>query len=275
MGTLVFVGILFTSVIPMYLVMNQADVILDQSKLTIKHTDDERANEFANVYVFPTDPQSSTSVNIQIFNKCEMPINIIRIWLNNTYYVTNLSIPPMENKIQIITVNAKNGNSYDSRVTTQRGNVYAALNGILSYGPNGWIGESFGINIVMPAREAWMNSEKWDGPYDNFNVTIWRVVGGVRQQPPEYLSSYMTRAVSASEQFFSLSEQGTYHVKAQVHLSKKATRPAHWHTIIDGDYVIEWPGGDPIIQVTLYAQDPSLPGCQTPLCPICIAYNGG
>ncbi|MFA5869689.1 MAG: hypothetical protein WC941_08330 [Candidatus Bathyarchaeia archaeon] len=265
MGTLVFVGILFATVIPMFLIMNQADVLLDQSKLTIRRSDDERDNERAEVYIFPTDPQSSTSVSIQIFNKCEMPITVIRIWLNNTRYVTDLSIPPMENRTQVITVNAHNGNSYDSRVTTQRGNVYAALNGILSFGPSGWIGESFGINIVIPAREAWMSSEKWDGPYDNFNVTITRV----GQSIPEYLSSYMTRAVSASEQFFSLSEQGTYHVKAQVHLSKKALRLAHWHTMVDGDYVIAWPGGAPIIQVTLYAQDPSLPGDQTPLCPIC------
>jgi len=287
MGTLIFVGILFTAVIPMFFVMNQADVLLDQSKLTIKHTDDEKSNEFANAYVFPTDPTSSAKITVQVFNKCEMPITIIRVWVNNNYTETNMKINPMCNDKYDILVNAQVGSSYDVRVTSERANTYAVLNGILSYilnsdGSTGWSGENYGINIVIPAKEPWMPTEKWDGPYDNFQVTIWKYdkVLKVKVGLPIYVDQKMTRAVSASESFLSLSEQGTYWVEAQVHMSQKGqapakVRPAHWHTIVDGDYTIEWPLGDPIIQVTLYAQDPSLPGCQTPHCPTCIAYNGG
>ncbi|HUV53840.1 MAG TPA: hypothetical protein VMW03_01400 [Candidatus Krumholzibacteriaceae bacterium] len=42
LGTLIFVGILFTAVIPMYLTMNQADVILEQEKHEIAILDEDK-----------------------------------------------------------------------------------------------------------------------------------------------------------------------------------------------------------------------------------------
>lgn len=266
MGTLVFVGILFTTIVPMFIIMNQANVLLDESKLEMRRSDDERANEKADIYVYPTDPEDPSSITVQVFNKCEMKIRIVRVWVNGTYVEMGSAweINPMEEGRYNMTVNAEGVKTYDVRVTSERMNVYAAQNGILAYDGESWVGEAFGINIVIPAREPWMNNEKWDGPYDNFNVTIWKYPDG--QENPEYSSSYMTRAVSASETFLSLSEQGVYHVTAQVHVSKKGTRPAHWHTIIDGEYTIAWPNGDPIINVTLYAVQGDSIHCDVPNC---------
>jgi len=265
MGTLVFVGILFTTIVPMYIVMQQADVLLDKAKLEMKRSDDERANEAADVFVYPTDPEEPSQITVRVFNKCEMLIRIVRVWVNGTYLDMGSSweIDPMEDGTYEVTVNAEGVKTYDVRVTSERNNVYAAKNGILSYDDNGWAGEAFGINIVIPSREPWMNNEKWDGPYDNFNVTITKLG---TPDVVEYECAYMTRAVSASETFFSLSEQGNYHVTAMVHCSKKGTRIAHWHTILDDEFEIKWPDGDPIINITLYAVQGDSPYCSVTNC---------
>ena len=46
----------------------------------------------------------------------------------------------------------------------------------------------------------------------------------------------------------------------------KGTRPAHWHTILDDEFEIRWPNGDPIINVTLYAVQGDSPYCDVPGC---------
>ena len=41
LGTLIFIGILFSAVIPMMLTMKQADIIMEQEKLELQRIDDE------------------------------------------------------------------------------------------------------------------------------------------------------------------------------------------------------------------------------------------
>lgn len=45
LGVIIFVGLLFSSVIPMYLVMREADAIYDKEIFELGRLDDERARE--------------------------------------------------------------------------------------------------------------------------------------------------------------------------------------------------------------------------------------
>ena len=51
LGTLIFIGILFTSVIPMMLVMKQADTIFTKKVHEMEAIDDEKAREKLTSYV--------------------------------------------------------------------------------------------------------------------------------------------------------------------------------------------------------------------------------
>jgi hypothetical protein len=53
LGVIIFVGILFTSVIPMALVMRQSETIYEQNELELKRQDDDQDREDIDVYVYP------------------------------------------------------------------------------------------------------------------------------------------------------------------------------------------------------------------------------
>jgi hypothetical protein len=82
LGTIIFIGILFSSVIPMMLVMKQADVILEQGKLEVVRRDDEGDRESLELYPIPD--LAATHVNVTILNTCETSIDIVRVWINDT-----------------------------------------------------------------------------------------------------------------------------------------------------------------------------------------------
>ncbi len=52
LGTLIFIGIIFTSVVPMMLVMKQADTIYEKKKHEMDVIDDESVREELTVYTF-------------------------------------------------------------------------------------------------------------------------------------------------------------------------------------------------------------------------------
>jgi hypothetical protein len=71
LGTLIFIGILFTSVIPMFLVMKQADIIYTQTDLERKRLDEEREREAIEVYPIPSLTQPE--MNVTLVNTGDVP----------------------------------------------------------------------------------------------------------------------------------------------------------------------------------------------------------
>jgi len=244
------IGILFTAVIPMFLMMNQADVLLEQKKLTIKRVDDEKSNEQAEVWVYPTDVDSPESVTVLVKNTCGMPIHLIRAWFNETIFPLDTMVQPMSNVIlPPFTVKAHVGNYYDICVSTERGNIYESKTGPLYYNIDGWVIESFGITVIIPFREDWMVNKHWSS---NFEVTIWKVEG--TDQVLVYPPTEIIRAISASERFLPLREAGQYRILVQVWVNQYTGHPAHWHTIwdkTDETSLISWPDGSSLITVPI------------------------
>jgi hypothetical protein len=150
LGTLIFIGILFTSVIPMMLVMNQADTLYEQKKLEIGRFDEERAREQADVYVYPTDGSTSQYLTIKVTDRCELAMRIVRIWINDTIYPADFLVLSMESKdLGSYNVDPKNGSEYDIEVTSERGNVYENGGGTMSYIDDHWVVENLLINVLI------------------------------------------------------------------------------------------------------------------------------
>ena len=85
LGTLIFIGILFTSVIPMLLVMKQADTIYTQKIHEMEARDDERDNEILEASAFPVST-TSDELKVKIENTGVVSAKIIRVWINDDNY---------------------------------------------------------------------------------------------------------------------------------------------------------------------------------------------
>jgi len=149
LGTLIFIGILFSAVVPMMLVMKQADVILEQKKLEVQRLDEERIREDLALYAYPN---GLSSITVKVHNRCEVPIIIRRIWINDEEQDIDCLVSPVEVKeigSYSITFIPDQINTYRVRITTARGNVYESLSGIIAHDGSEWVQEEIGINVVI------------------------------------------------------------------------------------------------------------------------------
>ena len=83
LGTIIFIGILFTSIIPMILVMKQADNIYIQEVHEMERKDEEQDSQELEVYAFPVEGEDQIKISIQ--NTGVVPAIIRRVWINDEY----------------------------------------------------------------------------------------------------------------------------------------------------------------------------------------------
>lgn len=238
LGTIIFIGIMFTSIIPMMLVMKQADVILDQKKLEITRGDDERSRESLELYPIPD--LAATQVNVTIINTCEIAVEIVRVWINDTLTDVTAKVNALgTTQIGPFPITATDGSSFDIRVTTARGNVYAAETGILYYQDGEWVTETLGIQLIFPSRPG--RSARQNNWLNELRVTI--------SEGSDILYSNYTMywAISASENFFELESAGDYDIT--IYIWCKGPPSQHWEKIYEDMHSITWPVGDPVLEI--------------------------
>lgn len=245
LGVLIFVGLIFTSIVPMFLVMRQADTIYIRKVMEIERAEDERDRESLEVYVFPTNPASNEELNVTVINLSEVDSRIVRVWVNESIHDVSYSVDKMSSvTLDPIAVHATSGSTFDVRVTTERGNVYFCETGLIYYGEGEWETEEFGIDVIIPHRNATQkNVWHWS---NKFNVTI------EKDGLTFYDGTPIVRAVSSSNKFFEVPEPGTYHIVISVWVKAYGEVPPHWDVIFDKENdstTIFWPFGPPDIRV--------------------------
>lgn len=149
MGTLIFIGIIFTAVIPMMLVMRQADTLHEMRKHELDILDQERVMESLCLYVCPVS-LTSPDVKVTIVNKGDVLAHVVKLWINDNdeQVPIDVEIPSLsEEVLDPFDLPLVVGAEYDIRVTTDRGNVFPSENGILLYEEGGWEMETFSIRI--------------------------------------------------------------------------------------------------------------------------------
>ena len=75
-GILLMVGILMTSVIPLFMYVNRVNNYYDRTVAEMKIADDDRGREDLEVYAYGA---SSTSISVWLRNKGAVPVNVSRI----------------------------------------------------------------------------------------------------------------------------------------------------------------------------------------------------
>ncbi len=150
LGTIIFIGILFTSVIPLMLVMKQADTIYTQKVHQMEILDEEGVEEDVNVYVYPY--QDGTELGVKVENIGNVPITVVRAWLNDESFEVNEVVPAASNELfgPYNVSSLQNGTSVDVKIVTERGNVFYCISGGLTwYEAGGWSTTSLGICVII------------------------------------------------------------------------------------------------------------------------------
>jgi archaellum component FlaF (FlaF/FlaG flagellin family) len=149
MGTLIFVGILFTSVIPMYLVMKQADNIYTQNVHKMEISDQDRSREVIEAIAYPPS-QTSPDLYIKVTNTGALPVEIMRVWINDDSYSRYAQVASQNSQVlEKITITPLEGKTYTVTVTTKRGNSFASTSDTLYYHGGEWYTPSLGIHIIV------------------------------------------------------------------------------------------------------------------------------
>ena len=125
MGTLIFVGILFTAVIPMFLVMRQADTLYEMRKYELARYDEERDAERLYVYAHET-LGDTDKLTVEVENRGDLSAKVMSLWVNDEFFPLNKMISPMSgvNDLGSFAVTRDEGLEYLVMVTTDRGNIF-------------------------------------------------------------------------------------------------------------------------------------------------------
>jgi len=153
LGMLIFIGILFTCVMPFFLYINQVNSLYDQTVVEMKRQDQDSSLENIEVYAYPLN-DTSNQVSLYIKNQCPLTVEIVRIWINDQFYSYNIQIPGMSWNITDplnVTLPEGDSSSFHVKVTTARGNCFSSRTNPLSYtAGSGWSGGGeLSINIVI------------------------------------------------------------------------------------------------------------------------------
>jgi archaellum component FlaF (FlaF/FlaG flagellin family) len=243
LGTLIFIGVLFTAVIPMFLVMKQADNIYIQNVHEMEISDQDRAREAIEANVYP-DNINSNDIYVEVTNTGVVPVDIVRVWVNDEVKYSTLTPVASQDTDVIgpITIQDPSG-SYIVTLTTKRGNSFAATSETLSYDNSDpeneyWYTPSLGIHIIVTNAA---------GKYK-----IWvETSTGTKQIPyPTYetTTSAMEHGEIECTQLVDAQADGSPH-DYKVYVQKKAGND---YINVQGtpvSVVIKWPGGSPVINV--------------------------
>lgn len=219
LGTMIFIGILFTAFIPMMLVMRQADTLHEMRKHELGILDQEKAREDLYLYVYPktlTLPPVPVLI-AKVQNKGELAIRVVRLWINEDPTELDVAVPPMSTK-EIGSFEVSNGGKLYIKLVTDRGNIFPSLSGILTYDPfKGWQIDSYTIYIII--RD----------PSNSLHIKV-----GLVSEPPEPPLYDKDVDPNQTGYLISVYEPGTYNVR----VTKWNNKP-HQEVLYDRQHTLD------------------------------------
>jgi len=230
LGMIFLVAIAFTTIVPLFLYVNNTNNLYNKTAEEMREFDRERSLESLAVFMYVIN--NGSALNIQIKNKCALNVQVVRIWImvNETCYMVT-GIPELESEIEPATTRMvacalPSGNKVlKVKVATSRGNIFVAENNPVYVTGETWGWEPFSINICMEADNGWIRRTvfveyvgpvegmKWNNTVEvtqlvvggyayqsvgvkcdgYYKIQIWEWVGKIKQPKP-----YFTIVVSVS-----------------------------------------------------------------------------
>jgi len=218
LGMLIFIGVLFTCVIPLFLYVNQVNSIYDRTIVEMRQFDEERGRELIDVYAYPLN-KTSSELNIYMKNKCPLSVRIVRVWVNEDKFDRSFEIPAMGDRVESINVQdllpPQGEKSFNIKVTTDRGNTFSSYTNPLYYTMgSGWSGSTgLTINIVIETRKSQATRFFYVEVKDSAENVVYKA--DIVKKSHE--SSCFTAAM--------LTSPGTYSVKVKEGMTEWPTNP--------------------------------------------------
>jgi len=225
---------MFTAVIPMLLVMRQADTFHEIRKVEVGRMDEEHSREYIDFYAY-TEPEFPDKICVRIENRGDAPVKIVRIWINDVEHfqeghpqgeniksMETIDLVPLHVDLQYLT-------SYTVKVVTEKGNVFSSEAGTLYYSSSadGWYTPSLGICVHI----------------DNLKGTYQIIIGTNPVQ--EYLTIENERG--DIEKIFWVEVPGTYSVTIK---KKDANDWVNVNPPYDDEPIdVLWPSSKPITDI--------------------------
>jgi len=232
---------MFTAVIPMLLVMRQAETIHTMRKHEITRADDDRDRE--NIDIYPTPSLTEPEINVTLINTGVASAEVVGIWINNTHYAVSEQISTFSShEIGPFPAAMVEGATYEVCATSARGNVFVSEIGTIRYEGGKWISETLGFNLIFPSRPS--KNQRTNNWLNELRITI--------DQDGDilYVNSTMYWAISASEKFFQLDQAGAYNITIYIWCKTQ-----YWEKIYDTEHNIDWPEGVPIIELNFVIKE--------------------
>ena len=228
LGLLILVGVLFSAIIPMELVMKQADTLYTQEVHDVEQFDTEKSLEKIKLYIYPNS-ENTSEIKAYVENKGDVSVDLVRFWINDNYHTLNTHLTSMANtELGTFPVTLLDGSYYSFKVVTRRGNVYESLSGSLLYSDGTWYTPELSISIFI------INSQ---GQY----------YIGIKNSTDHYISEWYSGGIVHNDiiQSFEVEEAGIYKVIMKRKVSGKYRELEASPTNVE----ITWPEGPPIIYV--------------------------
>ena len=187
LGVLLMVGILFTTIIPLFIYVNSVNNYYDTTVVNMGIADQERSMEDLTAYAFARD--DSYDINVLLVNEGSITINITHIWVmsmdlqrTNIFTSENVSAalnahdlplqlnPSDQATIENLTltstmiVDDPEKDQFNIEITSARGNIFPSDTNPLSYEGGGW-----GTGTNWPWLEIIVRSDEGQ---DDFRVDI-------------------------------------------------------------------------------------------------------
>ncbi|MCW4049306.1 MAG: hypothetical protein NWE89_06160 [Candidatus Bathyarchaeota archaeon] len=223
---------MFTAVIPMFLVIRQADTLHEMRKHELGILDEERSREDIRVNVFPTPdsppPPELPILTVRVENRGEFLVRVVNVWANDQSIESYCTVQPLSYVDMEPFDISETPDSYLVKVTTDRGNQFAADSGTINYlGGGEWEDGMFVINVLIY--------------YDQGGVYTIDVWVGEEIGEPDY-TKVIQKSSGTAFTYFDVTTHGapnTYHVKI--------TRGTD--VIYSDQVMIGWPDGPSVAWV--------------------------
>jgi len=198
LGTIIFVGIIFSAFIPMMLVIKQADTLHEMRKHELGILEQERGDEALYVYVQTVKEPPKLIIKVQ--NKGALSVNIVRLWINDDSFPIDYNVQPMSSIETIYSYTLQvpeDDDSYYIVVTTDRGNSIA-FDTYLNWDFDlGWGSDIKLVNILINSLPG--------------NIFKIKVIGPELTEP--FTVDNETLSLKYEPKFFDVPIEGEYTVK--------------------------------------------------------------
>jgi hypothetical protein len=226
---------MFTSVIPMMLVMKQADTMYTQKVHEMEARDEERSNEVIKANAYPVN-DTSNQIRVQIQNNGVVSAKIIRLWINDVSYSEETIVKSGDtDTLGPYAVDLATNASYCIKVVTDRGKSFASTSGTLYFGDGYWFTPSIGVNVLVLVSSGKYQIRVHNATWSSLDPYL---THGIDQDDIQWTEVGMT-------------DPGNYWVEV-----KKQVGPDYQN--VPGTpvpVVIQWPGGPAIISVIVDSRD--------------------